>query len=134
MAPSDATPKSLFPGAATHAAAASPGAFATPATVEFPTVDLEGADMSTFGDRVRTDQDADLLDTRVSHVRDVHFVPSSPVPDASPVGSVSQPVAPSSERSPERAWRGMVKALLAGSAVGLLVAAVVVTLYFLLTR
>jgi len=128
MAPSDATPKSLFPGAATPVAQPASGAFATPATVEFPEVDVEDARMSAFGNRVQADQDVDLLDARVCHVREVSYGPGSPAA-AFPVVPLTPPVSPSGEHG----WRGIVRALLGGTAVGLLVAAVVVALFFALT-
>ena len=134
MAPPDATPKSLFPGAATPAAAAAPGAFALPETLEFPMVtDLDGAHMSAFGNRVQSDHDADLLDARVSHVRDVRYGPDSPPPyappaevsrvevsavkvsavDVTPVIFVSSPLTPRDEHP----WRTPVLVFLAVFAV-----------------
>jgi len=133
MAPPDATPKSLFPAALTRAASAEPppGAFATPATVEFPMVtDPEDADMSAFGSRVQADHDLEMIDARVCHVRDVRYGPGSHPPDASGVAPVTPPVA----RTRKRAGRRLVASLLAGSAVGLLVAAAGVSLFFFLTR
>ena len=130
MASPDATPKSLFPGAPAASAGPSPGAFATPATVEFlAEIEPEDADISAFGNRVQADQDLAMIDARVSHVRDVRYGRGSHPPDASPVAPVTPPVA----RTRGSARRRMVVALLAGSAVGLLVAATVVSLFFLLT-
>jgi hypothetical protein len=130
MAPPDATPKSLFPGAPAAPAEAAPGAFAKPETLEFPVVDLEEAPMSAFGNRVQADQDADLLDARVSHVREVRYGPGSHLADA----SSGVPVTPTVARAGAHAWSETAVALLAGSAVGLIVAAVGVSLFLFLTR
>ena len=127
----DSTPRSVFPGAANPVASAQrvAGAFATPAMVEFPMVtDPENDAMSAFGSRVQADHDANLLDARVCHVRDVRYGPGSQPAKVSPVA----PEAPRAGRMRTRGPRRMVVALLVGAAVGLLVAAAVAA-FFLLT-
>ena len=131
MALPDATPKSLFPSAPTPASPA-PGAgmsFRAPDAVEFPLVTSPETDgMTAFGSLVQADHDLDVLDHRVSHVRDARYDPGSHPPDASPVVFVAAPVTLSRKHAK---W-GTVMVLLAAFAFGLLTGFAGV--FFFLTR
>jgi hypothetical protein len=120
MAPPDATPKSLFPAAATPASSALPragGSFGTPSAVEFPMfTDPDDAAMTAFGSRVQADLDPDQLDGRVSHVRDAQYEPGGHPPEVSRVVSATAPVT----RSREHGRRRKVVLLVALLAVGVL--------------
>ena len=111
MAPPDATPKSLFPAAAKPADAAPPGAdgsFRTPDSVEFPMfTGPEDDALTAFGSRVKADLDLELLDARVTHVRDVQYGTGSHPPDVSPVVSPPPPLT----RRHERVWGSRVVVL-----------------------
>jgi hypothetical protein len=131
MAPPDTNPNSLFPPAPTPAHLALPrtgGSFGVPRNVEFPmSTDPEDAVMTAFGSRVEADLDLDLLDARVSHVRDARYGPVPHTPDVSWVVPVTAPdvsrvvpVTAPVTRSRERAWRTPVLVFLAVLAVSLL--------------
>ena len=129
MAPPDATPKSLFPASATPAGAAGTGgaSFGAPGIVEFPmATEPENADLTSFGSRLQADRDQDpnLLDARVSPMRDAQYAPGSHPPDASGVLSVTVHVAGSHEHP----WWAKVVVLLALFAVSAVAAAGVVIL------
>ena len=101
MAPPHATLKSVFPAAATPTGPGG-GSFGAPGIVEFPMVtESEDADMTSFGSQVQADRDQDLnvLDARVRHVRDAQYAPGLDLPDASGVHSVTMPVAGRHESS-----------------------------------
>lgn len=106
MTTPDPTPESLFPAVALQPTPAKPAAgaaFSAPAAVDFPLETYpENAAMTAFGKRIQSDQDRDLLDVTISHVRDVNYqleyapVPVSPpaVPGAAPHVPVAAPLVP----------------------------------------
>ena len=131
MAPPDTNLNSLLPPAPTPARPALPrtgGSFGVPGTVEFPMfTDPEDDAMTAFGSKVESDLDLDLLDARVSHVRDAQYEPVSYPPDVYPVISVTAPVT----RMREHAWRRPALVFLVVFAVSVLAGFAGV---FLLTR
>ena len=124
-------PKSLFPSATPPASSARPGpgaSFRAPAAVEFPLADPETDAMTAFGSLVQADHDLDVIDHRVSHVRDVRYDPGSNPPAPSPVVFVAAParspvvfVAAPVTLSRKHAKRGTVLVLLAAFACGCLI-------------
>lgn len=105
MTTPDPTPESLFPAVALDPTPVQPvarAAFGVPATVDFPLDTYpENAAMTAFGKRIQSDQDRDLLDVNVSHLRDVNYqVESAPIPVFAPAVPVAAPLVP--VRAPRR--------------------------------
>lgn len=80
----------------TPAKPAAGAAFSAPASVDFPLETYpENAAMTAFGKRIQSDQDHDLLDVNISHVRDVSYqFECAPVPVFAPAVPVAAPLAP----------------------------------------
>lgn len=106
MTTPDPTPESPFPAVALQPTPAQPAtgaAFSAPAAVDFPLETYpENAAMTAFGRRIQSDQDRDLLDVNISHVRDVNYqfecatvpVPPPAVPGTAPRVPVAAPLVP----------------------------------------
>jgi hypothetical protein len=119
------TPESLAPAAAPIPQGVDPEAqlsFTAPQDVEFPALTAsDDAPVSVFGTMVQSDVDADLLDVKISHVREVRYLPGQgsretiPTEMNTPAAILAQPVPAAPARA--RRSRAVLVLLVVGIAV-----------------